>query len=502
MAIRVSMKDFVGHVSLGWSSTTANHEPSKAAVGTPDWEYEDDRSNWSAASLITLALALGAFGQQVGTNTAENHPKMSWSKCAAGGSCSTQQGSVVLDSNWRWLHSSSSQNCYTGNTWDATLCPDDVTCAANCELDGADYSGTYGITTSGNALTLKFVTQSQGKNIGSRVYLMDPTDTKYQIFDMRNQEFTFDVDMSNLPCGLNGALYFVEMDADGGASKFPTNKAGAKYGTGYCDTQCPHDLKFIDGAANVEGWQPSSTDSNAGSGTFGTCCNEMDVWEANNNAAAFTPHVCTGTSGGQTKCSGTDCGDGDDRYNGICDKDGCDFNSFRMGDTSFLGPGKTVDTNSKITVVTQFLTNNNSTTGTLNEIRRVYVQNGKVIQNSKTNIPGMATFDSVTDAFCNAQKTAFGDTNSFEARGGLAVMGQAFAKGMVLVMSLWDDHEAGMLWLDSNYPLNKTASTPGVARGTCSSTSGDPATVESQHASASVVFSNIKVGPIGSTFGH
>ncbi|KAG7086412.1 hypothetical protein E1B28_002367 [Marasmius oreades] len=457
------------------------------------------------ASLLSLALlAIGALGQQVGTQQAESHPKFSWSKCAAGGSCTTQQASVVLDSNWRWLHSTKDlTNCYTGNTWDSTLCPDDTTCAQNCALDGADYSGTYGITTSGNALTLKFVTQSQQKNIGSRVYLMDTSDAKYQTFNLLNQEFTFDVDMSNLPCGLNGALYFVSMDADGGMAKSTNNKAGAKYGTGYCDTQCPHDLKFINGQANVEGWQPSSTDPNAGSGTFGTCCNEMDIWEANMNGAAFTPHVCRGTSGGQTKCSGTDCGDSPDhRYDGLCDKDGCDFNSFRMGDTSFLGPGKTVNTNSKITVVTQFLTSNNSTSGTLSEIRRVYVQNGQVIQNSKTNIAGMDSFDSVTDAFCNAQKTAFGDTNSFEDRGGLAAMGQAFAKGMVLVMSLWDDHEAGMLWLDSNYPLDKSPSTPGVARGTCDSASGDPQTVESQHASASVVFSNVKVGPIGSTFGH
>jgi cellulose 1,4-beta-cellobiosidase len=67
------------------------------------------------------------------------------------------------------------------------------------------------------------------------------------MFKLKNQEFTFDVDMSNLGCGLNGALYFVEMDADGGKSKYANNKAGAKYGTGYCDSQCPHDIKFIGG---------------------------------------------------------------------------------------------------------------------------------------------------------------------------------------------------------------------------------------------------------------
>ena len=42
--------------------------------------------------------------------------------------------------------------------------------------------------------------------------------------NLLNKEFTFDVDVSSLDCGLNGALYFVEMEADGGKSKFPTNQ--------------------------------------------------------------------------------------------------------------------------------------------------------------------------------------------------------------------------------------------------------------------------------------
>jgi cellulose 1,4-beta-cellobiosidase len=222
----------------------------------------------------------------------------------------------------------------------------------------------------------------------------------------------------------------------------------------------------------------------------------MDIWEANVNGAAFTPHVCSVQ--GQTECSGVQCGDGTDRQNGICDKDGCDFNSFRMGDQTFLGPGLTVDTTKKFTVVTQFHTSDNTTTGTLSEIRRLYVQNGKVFQNSKTNIPGMATFDSITDAFCNAQKTAFGDPNTFEKLGGLTAMGTAFDKGMVLVMSVWDDHAANMLWLDSTYPTTDTS--PGGARGLCATTSGVPATVESESPNASVIFSNIKFGDIGSTF--
>ena len=55
--------------------------------------------------------------------------------------------------------------------------------------------------------------------------------TKYQTFNLLNNEFTFDVDVSKLPCGLNGALYFVAMEQDGGAASYPSNKAGAKYGS-------------------------------------------------------------------------------------------------------------------------------------------------------------------------------------------------------------------------------------------------------------------------------
>lgn len=34
---------------------------------------------------------------------------------------------------------------------------------------------------------------------------------KYQMFELLGNEFTFDVDMSQLGCGLNGALYFVSV---------------------------------------------------------------------------------------------------------------------------------------------------------------------------------------------------------------------------------------------------------------------------------------------------
>ncbi|KAF8581992.1 carbohydrate-binding module family 1 protein [Ramaria rubella] len=450
-----------------------------------------------SVALLAFSLLAVVYGQQIGTQTAETHPPLTWEKCTAGGSCTSQSGSVVLDSNWRWLHATdSTTNCYTGNTWDATLCPDGATCAANCALDGADYEATYGITSTGDSLTLQFVTTSAQKNVGSRVYLM-ASNTEYEMFKPLNQEFAFDVDVSKLPCGLNGALYFSEMDADGGVSKYPTNKAGAQYGTGYCDSQCPQDIKFINGEANVEGWTPSTNDPNAGTGMYGTCCNEMDIWEANSVSSAYTPHPCSVQ--GQTQCSGTECGGTTDRYGGVCDPDGCDFNAYRLGDTSYYGTGLTVDTSSTFTVVTQFLTSDNTTTGALSEIRRLYVQNGKVIQNAQITV-NSKSYDSITDDFCTDEKTAFGDQMSFEAQGGLGNMGTAFVQGMVLVLSIWDDYAANMLWLDSDYPTTSSPTAPGVARGTCATTSGVPTDVESQSPNAAVTFSNIKFGDIGSTY--
>lgn len=450
--------------------------------------------------LFFSALLGAAQAQQVGTYTTETHPSLTWETCTSAGSCTTTTGSVVIDSNWRWVHStSSSTNCYTGNTWDATLCPNDTACAANCALDGADYSSTYGVTTSGSEIRLNFVTDnSNGANIGSRLYLLEDSST-YQVFNLLNQEFTFDVDVSNLPCGLNGALYFVDMDSDGGMAKYSTNKAGAKYGTGYCDAQCPRDLKFIDGQGNVDGWVPSSNNANTGLGNHGSCCAEMDIWEANSISTALTAHPCDTAT--QTMCDGDDCGGtySTDRYAGTCDPDGCDFNPYRMGDTSFYGAGKTVDTSSSFTVVTQFITDDGTSSGTLSEIKRFYVQDGVVIPNSQSTISGVSG-NSITADFCSEKITAFDDSTTFTSHGGLEAVSAALADGMVLVLSLWDDYYADMLWLDSIYPTNDTSTTPGAARGSCDISSGVPATIEDSDGDAYVTYSNIKIGPFNSTF--
>lgn len=238
----------------------------------------------------------------------------------------------------------------------------------------------------------------------------------------------------------------------------------------------------------------------------------MDIWEANSVSTAMTPHSCQPEVGNIDRtahhatltirqtysvCEDSGCGGtySLDRYAGSCDANGCDFNPFRVGVKDFYGKGKKLDTNKKMTVITQFLGSGNQ----LSEIKRFYIQNGQVFKNPEpTN--GM-TGNSITQEWCNNQQKVFAeDVYPFNKWGGMASMGRGMDAGMVLVMSLWDDHYANMLWLDSNYPVTEDPNKPGVARGECPTSSGRPGDVEANHPNAQVAFSNIKFGPIGSTF--
>ncbi|KAL2174446.1 glycoside hydrolase family 7 protein [Thermothelomyces heterothallicus CBS 202.75] len=437
----------------------------------------------------TLPLVSLATAQQAGTLQTETHPRLTWSKCTAPGSCQQVNGEVVIDSNWRWVHDSNAQNCYDGNQW-TNACSSATDCAQKCALEGANYQGTYGVSTSGNALTLTFVTKHEyGTNIGSRLYLMNGAD-KYQMFTLKGNELAFDVDLSAVECGLNSALYFVAMEEDGGVASYPTNKAGAKFGTGYCDAQCARDLKFVGGKGNIEGWKPSTNDANAGVGPYGGCCAEIDVWESNKYAFAFTPHGCENPK--YHVCETTNCGGtySEDRFAGDCDANGCDYNPYRMGNQDFYGPGLTVDTSKKFTVVSQFQEN---------KLTQFFVQDGKRIEIPGPKVAGIdADSAAITPELCSALFEAFDDRDRFSEVGGFGAINSALSVPMVLVMSIWDDHYANMLWLDSSYPPEK-AGQPGGDRGPCSQDSGVPADVEAQYPNAKVIWSNIRFGPIGST---
>ncbi|KAK0726825.1 hypothetical protein B0T26DRAFT_868246 [Lasiosphaeria miniovina] len=82
----------------------------------------------------------------------------------------------------------------------------------------------------------------------------------------------------------------------------------------------------------------------------------------------------------------------------------------------------------------------NTTTSELAEIWRFYVQDGAVIPNSVTTANAAVAAltggyrGAVKQDFCEARNNA---SNSVR-RGGLPAMGQAPARGMVLVLSLWN----------------------------------------------------------------
>ncbi|KAJ5698489.1 hypothetical protein N7462_000494 [Penicillium macrosclerotiorum] len=415
----------------------------------------------------TLLAATAAFihlatAQQIGS-IPEIHPQLQTWKCTTKRGCIQQKTSVVLDALSHPLHEVGNSSVSCGD-WDSglnpTLCATEESCAKNCVLEGVDYA-SHGVSTKGGSLVLHQYMKTNGavSSVSPRVYLLDETGKNYDMLKLLNQEISFDVDVSSLVCGMNGALYLSEMLQTGGRSEL--NPAGSQYGTGYCDAQCGVS-PWINGVANID--------------SAGSCCNEMDLWEANARATAYTPHACNISR--LYECTGDSCGS-----SGVCDKSGCGYNPYALGDHNYYGYQQAVDTTKPFTVVTQFLTDSHTAGGVLSEIRRLYVQGGKVIQNAVVTVSG-SEIDSITDDYCSES------ASYFEQMGGLKQMGKAIGRGMVLIFSIWNDSGAFMNWLDSG------------SAGPCNSTEGNPALIQAQHPDTSVTFSNIKWGDIGSTYSH
>ncbi|KAL2816289.1 concanavalin A-like lectin/glucanase domain-containing protein [Aspergillus granulosus] len=430
-------------------------------------------------TLVAVALAALPLisAQQIGTP--ERRPLLDTWKCTTARGCIKQKTSVVLDAATHPIHQIGSDTpCAVGGTLDPDLCPDKETCASNCVIDGIPDYSAHGVTTRGGRLTLKQYLRDPATgsltSVSPRVYLVDEGGRKpkgrkaakdYEMLHLLNQEFTFDVDVSGLPCGMNGALYLSEMEPEGGRSQ-SLNPAGASYGTGYCDAQC-YVHPWINGEANIDG--------------NGACCNEMDIWEGNSRATGFTPHGCHYPGGGLWECTtDEECNGPTGENDSICDKWGCGFNPYALGNRGFYGRGREfgVDTTRGFSVVTQFITHDNTTTGTLVEIRRLYIQDGKVISNAVVQ----GGRNSLTDALCETTASWFAGFDGMDG------MGRALERGMVLAMSIWNDAGGYMQWLD------------GGNSGPCNTTEGAPSFIEANTPDTSITFDNIRWGDIGSTY--
>jgi cellulose 1,4-beta-cellobiosidase len=528
----------------------------------------------SAALLVLLLWVVpGSRAQQVGDVSEEAAPALTVRSCS-GSKCEPEELSVTLDAQYRWLHDVDGyDNCFDAGSWDEERCETGVDCAKNCAIDGVDkkgYPNTYGVAATPDGIELTFAVKGEyGTNYGSRVYVLDGEDT-YKMFKLKNREFSFDVDISKLPCGLNGAVYFVAMDSKGDFGK-GQNEAGAKYGLGYCDAQCPRGQKFVEGVANLEGW-----DASTNMGKVGACCAELDLFEANKNSSAMTVHPCASEE--PETCEDDEC----DKET-ICDKDGCQYNPYHMGNPWFYGPGETftIDTTKKFTVVTQFITEDGTDEGDLIEMRRFYIQGGKTwalpnvsgAEKTKEHVTG----NSLTDGYCSAKngdklfgvggdrRLAGAHTGRLAAHGHAAhaahtshaavaadaarsaaidealssaaadkkgkhwdaekqldkelealgldrvleeppevvsngymkKMGEALDRGMVLILSVWDDQATNMAWLDASSLVGQSESGGStVWEGPCFE---DSAGIRDNAPDSSVAFTDIAYGELFST---
>merc|ERR1712070_293549 len=116
---------------------------------------------------------------------------------------------------------------------------------------------------------------------------------------------------------------------------------------------------------------------------------------------------------------------GGDRTVAPTDRDGCDMNPYRLGNTHFFGPGSsfTIDSTKKITVVTEFHAPN----GELEEIKQYYMQDGNRIDLPSFEGISASPFN---DDFCDQEKARFNDPLEFQAKGKMKGVGEALDRGV------------------------------------------------------------------------
>ena len=210
-------------------------------------------------------------------------------------------------------------NCQAAKMGDLYIKVDGV--ARKVPILGGDWSKNY-VSVANDTITL---------HGGGRVYLGQQDDlgpnSFYQV-PLLGKRLTFDVDLSQVGCSCNGALYAVSMPAYNSNQQLVPGET-SEY---YCD-------------ANQVG---------------GTYCPEMDVMEANKYAMASTPHTCQYVA---------------PHYYPSCDRGGCGANVLDATGYQF-GPGKTIDTNKPFTLSVSFITNGDTLTTLTND----FYQEGRHIQ--------------------------------------------------------------------------------------------------------------------------
>merc|ERR1712084_115485 len=120
-----------------------------------------------------------------------------------------------------------------------------------------------------------------------------------------------------------------------------------------------------------------------------------------------------------------------------------------------------------------------------------YVQDGKKIEHP--NYLGLGNVE--TDEFCTKKAKAMKDRDSFREKGGMSSVEASLKAGVTLVLSMWDDIDVHMNWLDSVMD-GDDGSVLGKKRGTCDPKDGDPVTLREKYPKSHVSYTNFKVNDI------
>lgn len=479
----------------------------------------------------------------------DRSPRTTMTKYDINGGNTTEYVGVSLDANWRWKYKVEYDDEYK-LTVNCDFCKglhnqDPVTtmtahikalekyCPQACKIKslvetietGKEHSYEfYGITKGDteNSLKLKYIFKEETaseynwRQGGTRVYLTELMDSlnpdsaakRYypiQLGEPGSEEFTFTLDVSKVPCGFNAAVYLVAIDLSPGLKLHDC-------GVGYADAQCPTDLQV-----NADG----ITAGNAlnGPNVIHHCATELDLFEVNREAQAFTMHACDENTGGvHAMCNASTGANCVNR----CDRNGCDWNVYRLSPNAenqtqaraFFGSvvqpdvSMTIDTSKPITVRTWYNRTENSWNQEL-------IQDGNRHSYPPVNFNGwdnqheQHTHHSVTDDFCDAFDDYLnGDGNKHTQFGGNQRMIKAQNEGYVLVLSIWtenDHNNPPMRWLDStlsNVPDGIPDETLGIVRGRCPKDEwqwGSSPLTEEELKNIEVVYSDFRIGPMGKT---
>ena len=214
----------------------------------------------------------------------------------------------------------------------------------------AENAGNVTITINGQQKTKSVLTTTaanvkvSGSSItlssGGRVYIGDSpsksfSPTSFFEMDLFGRKLKVDMDLSQVGCNCNAALYMLAMPAYNSSQKPEPGSAGDYY----CD-------------ANKVG---------------GSYCQDMDISEANKYAMASTAHNCTYVP---------------PHYYSSCDHTGCGANVLDSN-AKYFGPGKMIDTNKPFTLSVSFVSNGRPPT--LSNITNHFWQQNRTIQFNSCN---------------------------------------------------------------------------------------------------------------------